>query len=331
MLPRVGIVSFAGDLHVKAIENSIKALDAEVIVHVFEVDNLAAYPGFFECSLGGCKAVLTDRDSIEVDIGDLCVVWWRRASFPQKNTLGDPESPDSKIINRDSYAFVEGLFLTSFFGEWVNHPLSARAAENKLIQIACARSAGLCIPETIFTNHYGRIQKAQSEEGEYIVKTIAGLPGKSLLTQRLSSELLESAGVSESPACYQSMVVGGTHLRVLVAGMSYAAAKIESFEVDSRSDAFSITTPTDIDPDLIRKLTLVLSGLNLSMGIFDLKIDKHAVPNFLEANQQGQFLYLDVMAGCSFVPTVARYLMSAARRVCLSRRSTSEFNIVRVN
>lgn len=319
MHPRIGIVTFKGDLHSVAVSNLILNFDTDVRVHVFYVDNLSSHAGAFFSSINKYDlAFLSDSNGEKVILSSLNTVWWRRCTFPQLDTT-DLSSDEVALINRDSQLFIEGLFIKHVQGKWVNHPWHARAAENKIIQLASAMDAGLKVPRTLVTNDPQEISMLLKENKPYIVKSLAGLPGKSLLTQSLTAELgSQYDSIKLSPACYQEYVAGSRHLRILVAGLFSEGIEISSEHIDSRIDFSGEAKPYKIPINLAEKLQNVLTAMNLAMGVFDLKINVEGEIIFLEVNQQGQFLYLDAMAEVGFVKTLSEFLVAEALNASLN-------------
>lgn len=77
-----------------------------------------------------------------------------------------------------------------------------------------------------------------------------------------------------------------------------------------------------LSPEVVTVLRHFLNWLDLSMGVIDLKVDRLGHPHFLEVNQQGQFLWMDVTAGTSMCSIVARHLLDAADGTSDVERST---------
>lgn len=314
MRPCIGIVTFQSDMHAVAVANAIARLDPTVEVHVFEVDALDSSPGaLFISGTNTEDAFLHDSNKNKVLLSTLSLVWWRRTTFPQRVSVGFTDD-DAALINRDSQAFIEALFTLRVSGGWVNHPWHARRAESKPLQMLVAQEAGMSIPETVVTNDPTEVAKLVSAEGAYVVKSLAGLPGKSLLTQRLVPELITDPGSIEiSPACYQRYIEGNQHIRILAFGTECIGAIYSSSQIDSRVDICSGHKCFDVPDGLKNSLHKVLRRLELAMGVFDLKVDMSGRYCFLEVNQQGQFLYLDAITDASLIEKFATFLLREAK------------------
>ena len=240
-------------------------------------------------------------------------MWWRRTHFPQVGSQQLESDEERELVNRDSLAFLEGLFLTNATATWVNHPVWAKRAENKLIQLDAAVEAGLPIPETLVSNCPDEIAAFAGPGRRVVVKSLRGIPGKALLTFELQPEhLADPEQLGLSPAIYQRYVEGSRHLRVLAFGEHCLGASFTNGNVDSRTDLSVPIEPVELERGLSASIGRLLELLQLRMGVLDLKIQPDGTPVFLEINQQGQFLYLDAVSSGRFVEPFAEYLASPA-------------------
>lgn len=309
MARTVGIVTFKEDMHALGVTRLL-ARSSGTRVHVFEVDDLSAKPGAHRRGGGASpSAFLIDASGVPVDLASLDVIWWRRSHFPQIASKRLELHDDSELINRDSQAFLEGVFLANATAVWVNHPIHAAAAENKLLQLDAAAGAGLPIPETLVSNCPAEIAGFARSHPRVIVKSLRGLPGKPLLTLELLPEhLADPEPLQLAPAIYQKYVEGTEHLRVLAFGERCLGASFTTSEVDSRTDLTVPIRPAEIEGGLCKKIRKALDLLQLRMGVVDLKVQPDGTPVFLEINQQGQFLFLDAVSSGSFLAPFAEYL-----------------------
>lgn len=301
-------------MHASAVAQAVTRLDSTIGVHIFEVDSLSSFTGaFFLGSKRSDVAYLHDSYNRQVELASLTVVWWRRSTFPQQNDAGGLTDDDVALINRDSQSFIEALFTLHFSGGWVNYPWHARRAENKALQLLVAREEGIRVPQTVVTNDPVEVQKLLRSANPFVVKSLAGLPGTSILTQKLTPELaMNEMSIRVSPACYQRYVSGDQHARLLVFGSECIGVIISSVAIDSRIDFSSPPKPFDAPEEIKNILHRILLRLNLAMGVFDIKLNENGVPFFLEVNQQGQFLYLDAMTGTGLVEKFAAFLIREA-------------------
>ncbi len=319
--PRIGIVSISGDLHLRAVVRAIARQRCDALVYVFDVASLATHPGCFSITDSQVHATLMDERGAHVDLSTLDAIWWRRHSL----TFAASASEDAshlQLIQRDTQTFIEGAFLSSFRGAWVNHPVSAKNAENKLVQLAAAAQLGIRIPETTFTNDRSVVQRLQQRADGTVVKCISGVPSISLTTQLLTAELVaDSSSIAASPACYQQLISGDRHLRILIAGDHCEAALSLSSQIDSRIDERAQYSSYEVPKEVASQLKKLLSHLGLSMGVVDMKIDDCGHFYFLELNQQGQILATDVQAGTSMCEVVSSHLLEVATRNLTLRSS----------
>jgi hypothetical protein len=73
---------------------------------------------------------------------------------------------------------------------------------------------------------------------------------------------------------------------------------LETDRLDWRYPLDATVEPYDVDDSIVAALQRVLDRLGLWMGIFDMKLDPHDEPWWLEVNPQGQFLFLEGSADC---------------------------------
>ena len=314
MAPRIGIVSISGDLHPRAVARAIAKQRSDAVVHVFDVSSLPDRPGCVSVHQSQMHATLQDETGAHVELSTLDAVWWRRHSLAAAAKLPEHRL-EAELVQRDTQAFIEGAFLSSFQGAWINHPASARHAENKLIQLATAARLGLRVADTIFTNDCSAVHRFQSANDQAVVKCISGVPGVSLTTQLLTTALAsDKDAISASPACYQRLIGGNQHLRILLVGPYVQATLSLSYLVDSRIDEHIRYVPYQVPKEIVLQLRELLNCLGLAMGVVDMKIDDRGNFYFLELNQQGQILATDVQAGTSMCEVVSRYLLETATR-----------------
>lgn len=132
------------------------------------------------------------------------------------------------IITNDCRASLMGILLNEFHGAWVNHPDANRNAENKLVQLRAARHAGFQVPQTLVSQHPQHIRRFCAALGNrVIVKSLSGTKKAALTTGIVTDKLLASdRALRLSPAIYQEIVPGNTHLRVHGFGDEFHAVHI---------------------------------------------------------------------------------------------------------
>ncbi len=208
-----------------------------------------------------------------------------------------------------------GIALNAFHGVWISHPEATRLAGNKILQLAAARRCGFRIPRTLVSSDAADV-RAFCEALQYnvVAKVVAGTPTETILTGRVSRELLaDDRAITLCPAIYQEFIEGSRHIRINVFGSCVSAALLETEQLDWRYPLNCNATPYDIDAATTARLQSVLHDLHLRMGIFDLKIDRNGEPVFLEVNPQGQFLWLEGLCGIPLTQMFVDFLLSQVK------------------
>jgi hypothetical protein len=309
-MSKVGIVTLKGDIHAQAVCH-LATLQGRSIFH-FETDFLRERPSTFRIGTADIHTPkLTDSSGTEHCLADFAAIWWRRPSGRQL-TVHDDVSPDvDSVIENSARSHVYGLFNAVPHNIVVNNPIWAQHAENKIVQLKCARQIGFNIPNTLFSNDYSAVKRFFFENnGDVVVKSYFNSPELQLKTTLLTPNILSDRNsFAVSPAIYQTLIKGTHHIRAVAVRGNYQAVLFINSEVDSRLNLSGITSNYTFDPKIHSLIENFLIQMNLDMGIFDFKIDESGVLYFLEINQQGQFAYLDMITETKCLQMVTDYLL----------------------
>jgi hypothetical protein len=318
---KVCIVTRVNDFHAFAIADRLH--DDGITAVIVESDALSGRAGMtWQPGPQGGTFTLNDRTGMPVALDTVGLVWWRRLTgTPQiPGGIVDPAALD--LIARDCRTTLAGGFATGFRGRFISDPERTRAAENKLVQLQAACEIGLRLPETLVSQDPVAIQGfCDRMGGKVIVKPVAGTPLTPLLTGRPDSAMLQDGdALSLSPAIYQRLIEGDSHLRVCVFGDDILAARLVSDRLDWRYPLDAACSAVSIPPALGAKLCALLDRLGLRMGVFDLKEQPDGEPVFLEVNPQGQFLFLEGLCG---LPLTDRFATFVKRELATLRQGQS--------
>lgn len=313
---KIGVVAPLEDLHAQAVRH-IAEKNGNCIFH-FCSDAVSDLPS---TARFGCEermpSQLIDSTGTQHSIDEFSTLWWRRPYAAQRVIeLAHSSRDESEVINNSARLHLEGLFRTGFRGRFINDPSAAQRAEHKLVQLHSAEAIGLRIPQTISTNDYDVVQSFfEQVAGDAIVKSHFNSATLQIKTSRLTRDMLANeASVRISPCIYQKFIPGTEHLRVVALKDRHQAVRFLSDEVDSRIDLSHRATPYILDANLEHKVFALLNELNLDFGVLDFKRDVSGALYFLEINQQGQFAFLDAVAGTSCLPMVTEFLLSSGPR-----------------
>ena len=310
------VVTRRDDVHAVAVADALA--HRGVSSAVVEIDTVAGRGGL-SWSPDGVGTVLDVHDR-RVRVADAAVAWWRRLNGAQQLPPElDPAAHE--LVNRDSRASLLGLIATEFTGRYVSDPEATRAAENKLVQLRAARQAGLRVPDTLVSSDPAQVRRfCDAHDWRVVVKTVSGAgPRQPVMTGAHTPELVQDAAVRLSPAIYQELVPGERHLRVNVFGDDVRTALLTTSALDWRYPLDAAVEATELDALTTRRLHEVLDVLGLRMGVFDLKLGPDGEPVWLELNPQGQFLWLDGLAGMNLQDAFADFLVRELGEVRATR------------
>ena len=180
---------------------------------------------------------------------------------------------------------------------WVNDIWSARRAENKVCQLRSATAIGFQVPETVVTNDVNTARDF-AQTSTAVLKSLSSAyfelsDGGFVFTQELTEETLSDAAAwSSQPMIVQSRVAG-TNVRVVVVGERCFGACCDTTAVDWRTEGSAVVWRPWTVPD---GLAVLCRAYNQHTGLryaaFDF-IDDGEDIWFLEANQAGEWLFID--------------------------------------
>ncbi|MGI5155472.1 ATP-grasp domain-containing protein [Microbispora sp. CA-102843] len=301
------------DLHAHAVKAEIER-HRPATVHIFETDRFSREPGLSWSPQELTAAVFPDAGGTAVDLRTLDAVWFRRLGNPR--TSANPEVTDPvhrELIGVDTVTAALGMLLTEFRGRWVDHPSAFWDAQNKVVQLRAARDLGVRIPETLVSQSPERVREFCAAHPGAVVKAVHGVMRAPVKTTTVSAELLaDDAAIRLCPAIYQEFVPGRRHVRAQVFGDRVLAALLESDDLDWRPNLNIPAGEHRLPAAVEESLRAILRRLNLTMGIFDLKLTDEGEYVWLELNPQGQWLFVEGMTGLPLIEAFAGFLYGCA-------------------
>ncbi|UST93240.1 ATP-grasp domain-containing protein [Pseudomonas siliginis] len=276
---------------------------------VIDTDDLC---GVIKVSIDVNKSKFSHAPDSTLDISKVGAVWFRRIAHKQRASFENPAQSDT--ASNDWRLTILGAFLRDFEGAWVSHPISTFLAENKITQLCKAKEAGLTIPDTLISNSPEEIRRFFNiNHGGLIAKPLGGTKLEQIETIKISdANLLNEKSILAAPIIYQQLIEGTKHLRINIFGSRFFTFILESQDLDWRSNYDLKYKLYDLPDSIAQKLTGLLHSLNLKMGIVDCKVDKDGNIYFLEVNPQGQFLFLEPLAGIPLSEHFADFLFHQA-------------------
>ncbi len=201
------------------------------------------------------------------------------------------------------------------FGDtlWVNQPVAAAQAENKLLQLQVARKCGLAFPETLVSNHPGDVRRFIQRHGRVIYKGFGRYTWKDSVSGELyaqwvdtldTSSVLDDRVIKLSPGTYQPVIKKQYDLRVTVIGERLFTIRLKPLAqgacVDWRQDALTQSIDARVYPlpaAIEDKISRLMNKLGIVYGCIDLLVDTAGDMYFLEVNQAGAFSFVEDMVG----------------------------------
>jgi glutathione synthase/RimK-type ligase-like ATP-grasp enzyme len=279
------IVAHHGDEHADRVQFALE--HRGVLVHRLSNEDLPARR-FVWSPIGN---FVLGRSRVEPVAG-----LWRRPSSPR--TSGIDEEYE-QFVDAECRDALEGA-LSAASIRWVTAPESLARAERKLYQLAVASELGLPVPATIVTNRRRDAQRFIRDVGETVVKPVRyGL----VSSQRRAVAFTRVVAASEfdrlagSPVILQARVPAGIHLRVVTVGKRSFLSALTTSALDWRSDASNHDRFRRVGAQsflgVARDALRIAERLDLGFSSQDWTVDVHDRPWFLEANPNGQWLFLD--------------------------------------
>jgi len=238
-------------------------------------------------------------------------VWFRRAGRTMRPL--NMADADWTIAQRECDHYMSSLrYHLAPSALWVNDIDAREKSRLKPMQLEVAKEAGLRIPETLFSNDPEEIRRffAECRASGVVFKlsdqanwhTSSQAERYSLFTTEIGEEHLKNdAALSSCPAIYQSKVPKKFELRVTCMDEVCFAARLDSqtkekTRIDWRAD---FTRP--LQPHIFKlprpieeKCVAFMKRLGLVFGCIDLVVTPDDEFVFLEVNEMGQFLWVEM-------------------------------------
>ena len=243
----------------------------------------------------------------EVEPGD--VVWIRRPELP----VPHPEvlEADKKFADNEYRDFYQSLafLLEALSVRCVNKHSAARFINNKGVQLHLANACGLKVPKTLFSN------------SPQATKDFIGSSSRRMICKAFTPHMWErrshrDVAITETfeitrehlpedevltfaPGIYQDMVVKQFDVRTVLMGNRIYSHAVHNPEnaLDWRGDAARGRVEVEIiptPPEVEQQLLEFAHRAGICFGSVDFAVDMQGQWWFLEINEEGQFLWLDL-------------------------------------
>jgi len=268
------------------------------------------------------------RDSgRKIALQQVQAVWYRK-----------PESVDVSHFELDqgALAYVESEFreiLDNLYAllshvPWINNPFKTKLAHRKMLQLRVARKVGFRTPPTLVTNDPAAASRfAEELNSDLAIKSLGALSVTEgteaqvtygLFTRRITRGELDEFKdkVRHLPTTFQQFIEKRCELRVTCIGQQVFACRIEAHPGtlsadDYRFDTQNLNHVACEFPELHERLHAYMRELQINFACFDFIVPLAGEPIFLEANCNGQWLWVQNLTGLPIGRAIANEFLSA--------------------
>jgi glutathione synthase/RimK-type ligase-like ATP-grasp enzyme len=316
------ILSVKDDQHVPIVVSQLEARGAE-----YWWFDPADFPTETELCLsydrsGIVRRLLLHRER-EVDLATITAVWNRRPGRPQA-ALEVREEEQRRLAAEISGQALAGVWET-LDCLWVSgKPSTVRAAHNKSMQLSLAASLGFRIPRTLITNSSKSFLEFYSGCNGRVITKVAGQvvmcrdgePHAAFTHVVQRRDAASYRTLRYAPMIVQEYVPKQVELRVTVVGSQVFVAEIHSQASrvtchDWRHDQSDPTlyAPHTLPPAMATLCLRLVRALGLCFGAIDLILSAEGEYVFLEINPNGQWGWIQHLAGLPIGDAIAELLI----------------------
>ena len=275
----------------------------------------------------GLSGGLVEVDGRRLPLEEVRSVWYRRPAAPEPPPqITDPD--ERRFVAEESEEALFGLWRT-LDCLWVSHPDALEAASYKPAQLRAASALGFEVPPTLITNDpQEALRFAQGLDGRVVVKPLRyGMVRETseyedvVFTNPLREEDVRDGleAVALCPCLLQQYVPKDVEIRVTVVGKEVFAAEIRSQETPGaehdwrRVPAGEVAhAPHELPAHAAGRCVGLVERLGLNFGAIDLIRTPGGRYVFLEINPNGQWLWVETLAGLPITDSLVRLLSGEA-------------------
>lgn len=240
----------------------------------------------------------------DVDLRRLSGVWYRRpTAFDFGPGMGEAEK---QFARNEALQGVGGI-LRATDCLWINRPDLDGVAELKPYQLQIAKRLGMRTPRTLMTNDPDEVTALLATADRPIVyKAFSGgvihYPGSfpsGLFTTVVGEEITEHLDRVRHTMCmFQEYIEKSHEIRLTVIGNTFFPVVIRSQDTDATTVDWRGANHLpygDYEPlpeDLVKKIQQMMAELDLVYAALDFIVTPDGEYVFLEANPNGQFMWM---------------------------------------
>jgi len=285
------------------------------------------FPGDDLLTLGSEPGCLVGEDG-SLPLDSVSAIWYRRSRFGSDLPADMDRQFRAPAIEEAKRSFRGMLATTAPF---VMDPYqNIRFAENKQLHGQLARSLGLRVPDSLFTNDPAAVRAFAAAHPEGIITKMQATfavyrdnEEQVVFTNPVSARDLEDLeGLAVCPMIFQEAIPKERELRVTIVGSQIFCAGIDSSKLARAAhdwrregDAFAEHwQPFDLPDEISEKLLALMDKLDLNYGAIDVILTPDGRFVFLEINPCGEFYWLECYGGLPISRAIAEVLTGNAQR-----------------
>jgi glutathione synthase/RimK-type ligase-like ATP-grasp enzyme len=273
------------------------------------------------------QGTLRVRDSgREIDLQKVKAVWYRK---PEPVDVSHFELDQGALdyVESEFREILDNLFALLSHVPWINNPLKTKLAHRKMLQLQVAKKVGFKTPPTLVTNSAdAALHFAEQLNSDLAIKSLGALSVTEdagaqatygLFTRRITRTELEEVKdkVRNLPTTFQKFIEKRSELRVTCIGKEVFVCRIKArlgdlTADDYRFDTHNLKHTAYICPELNERLHAYMRELQLNFACFDFIVPLEGEPIFLEANANGQWLWVENLTGLPIGKAIAKELLN---------------------
>lgn len=327
MVKTILIISYAEDQHVPFVTRHLDK--AKVPWALLETNCLGKSSSISISVSADADRVCLLASGLEIDLSNIGSIWNRRRVVnPMTASIDLSSSLMHQYIKEQHLALLDNAFSFSQV-YWINRQLALRSARPKMLQLFRAKEVGLNIPRTLCSDSPKSVRKFVSTCNNTITKVVT--PGTPLTadvsnqymiyTQRFPTDVISDESISAAPAIYQEEIEKEYEARAIIINNKILTCRIDSqasskTALDWRHYDFGNVahSPIELPADISERLIKLTKGFGLVFSAVDLCFSKKGDWIFFELNANGQWAWLEEMAGLPIGMTLAAELTKGVYR-----------------
>jgi hypothetical protein len=275
---------------------------------------------------GSGRVVVKDSKRV-IDLSSVTAVWFRKPDPVCLSHLAVDQAA-LEYVEAELTEVVHGIYGLLDAAFWINNPFYTRSAHRKMLQLRVATEIGFRVPRSLVTNDdrialnfceaLGTDIAIKSLGAISVLGTYQGHATQyGVFTRRVTLEELSGFRdkIPHMPTLFQEFVPKTSELRVTCVGENVFGCRItprcgDITADDYRFDTKGLTHEPVECPELVKRLHAYMRVFGLKFGCFDFIVDQNGEPVFLECNPNGQWLWVEEMAGLPIGAAIAAELMT---------------------